>query len=231
MIVRCVVLFKAMTTMLSTSTALCKTCQSDVQFEDSVKTRFVLLPPRTSAKQPKDGWRGWNFYQTPSYKHQRMIARLDLVDTVCSSMGMPLQRILFISFTGATGMDTDVLRTVQRLLAKEILSREKKETLEKEAYLTHIGYKVVSIWECEWDSTVKDNKNLKLFLKAFFDATFGCQKAYTQEQLIASIQSREIFGFALSVTSRFLPICATSFQKCLRYSKTFRCPVQTSLLI
>ena len=72
----------------------------------------------------------------------------------------------------------------------------KKETLEKEAYLTHLGYKVVSIWECEWNSTVKGNKNLELFLKAFFDVTFGCQKAYTQEQLIASIQTREIFGFA-----------------------------------
>ena len=36
---------------------------------------------------------------------------------------------------------------------------------------------------------------LKLFLKALFGATFGSQRVYSQEELIASIQSREIFGF------------------------------------
>ena len=39
----------------------------------------------------------------------------------------------------------------------------KKETLEKEASLTHLGYRVVSIWECEWKSTVKGNTMSPIF--------------------------------------------------------------------
>ena len=71
----------------------------------------------------------------------------------------------------------------------------RKETVEKEDYLQHLGYDVVSIWECEWQKSVNDNSNLKTFLKAFFDATFGNHRAYTEDQMLSSIINSEIFGF------------------------------------
>ena len=74
-------------------------------------------------------------------------------------------------------------------------SSHRKDTLDKENYLQHLGYEVTSIWECEWRRLVKGKATLKLFLEAFFDVCFGNQRSYTEEELINSIRHKEIFGF------------------------------------
>ena len=40
-----------------------------------------------------------------------------------------------------------------------------KRTIERENYLRHLGYEVVSIWECEIERMSKDDINFKKFLE------------------------------------------------------------------
>ena len=56
-----------------------------------------------------------------------------------------------------------VVHPVRNKLMKDLY----EDTVKKEEYLRHLGYKVNVMWECDWDATVKKSPQHKAFLKVF----------------------------------------------------------------
>ena len=70
------------------------------------------------------------------------------------------------------------------------------KTALKLAYLQALGYTVVRVWECEWSRQIDACSTIKCFLKAFNDATYGCQrKNPTQQSLLQEVLDGSFFGY------------------------------------
>ena len=70
------------------------------------------------------------------------------------------------------------------------------KTALKLTYLRALGYTVVSVWECEWTGQVDARSDIKCFLKAFNDATYGCRrKKPTQQTLLQEVLDGSFFGY------------------------------------
>ena len=69
-----------------------------------------------------------------------------------------------------------------------------KRTAEKERYLRRLGYKVVTIWECEWTDFVNANPDVKAFLAAFHHAHFPKTRPIVLKEVVDRITSGKFFG-------------------------------------
>ena len=54
-------------------------------------------------------------------------------------------------------------------IRKEKMEDLRNDTFAKEGYFRSLGYKVESIWECEWNAEVTGNQTILGFLKIFYD--------------------------------------------------------------
>ena len=68
-----------------------------------------------------------------------------------------------------------------------------ENTLAKEKYLRHLGYKVVTIWECEWTSFVNGKLDVKAFLAAFHRTHFPKTRPIVFKEVVDRIASRNYF--------------------------------------
>ena len=73
-------------------------------------------------------------------------------------------------------------------------ARQERTELKRE-YLEHLGYTVVSIWECEWRKQVNRDPSIKEFLKSFYNRTYGDERSMTQERILQQVSSGKLFGF------------------------------------
>ena len=174
---------------------------------------FRPSPTRNISKTAQ-GWLAWMEFladtviQTSTNDREARLGRHGLlVDGFAASTDTVYQ--FHGCYWHGHGCSSNSLKTIGE---RDSVTR-KKETLEKEAYLTHLGYKVVSIWECEWNSTVKGNKNLELFLKAFFRRNVRLSESLHARAAHSQHPKVERSSASLSVTSRFLPICADKFSE------------------
>ena len=69
------------------------------------------------------------------------------------------------------------------------------KTALKRQYLEQLGYKVVSIWECDWRKEVNNTPAIKEFLQAFYRHTYGQNKEMTEDDILNAIKQGKMFGF------------------------------------
>lgn len=70
----------------------------------------------------------------------------------------------------------------------------REETAKKNNYLRQLGYEVVEMWQCEWESMKAHNKTLRQFIKDNFHRDIDAKKTMTKDQVQAAIVSGELFG-------------------------------------
>jgi len=72
----------------------------------------------------------------------------------------------------------------------------REETAKKERYLRQLGYRLVSIWECEWSSRVKASTQIRSFLSSFFAKTYGQRRdGIPVEEILQRVRDDSLFGF------------------------------------
>ena len=77
---------------------------------------------------------------------------------------------------------------------RDAQQRRNKTNLKRQ-YLEQLGYKVVSIWECDWRKEVNNAPALKEFLQAFYRHTYGQNKEMTEDDILTAIKQGKMFGF------------------------------------
>ena len=50
-----------------------------------------------------------------------------------------------------------------------------QETLERDAYVSSLGYELVVMWKCQWERKVKGSRNIKAFLVVLFHRVYHLQ--------------------------------------------------------
>ena len=72
----------------------------------------------------------------------------------------------------------------------------REETSRKEEYLRSLGYRVITIWECEWSQLVKGSTRIKTFLSAFFAKTYGQMRSgMTESDILQRVKEGKLFGY------------------------------------
>lgn len=64
----------------------------------------------------------------------------------------------------------------------------------KEAYIRHLGYKLKTMWECQWKGYCANNANVISFSKDLKAAILGEKTSGTEEDILNRIESVELFG-------------------------------------
>ena len=152
--------------------------------------------PIKNLSKTAQGWLGWmeflsgNVIQTALNDREVRLGRHGLpVD------GFDAETNTVYQFNGCYWHGHACAASNGRDIGKRDAASRLAETILKRDYLEHLGYRVVSVWECDWRKIVSETSLIKTFLKAYFDAHFGVNRAYTREQLIDDIASGKLFGF------------------------------------
>ena len=69
-----------------------------------------------------------------------------------------------------------------------------EETLRNDRYIRALGYRLVSVWECEWQKTVNDAPKIKGFLQRFFDEYYPRKRSLDKNSMISEIRDGKFFG-------------------------------------
>ena len=103
-----------------------------------------------------------------------------------------------------------------------------RETLEKDTYVSSLGYKRVVIWECQWERKVSDSREIKAFLAVLFQCVYHVQQTPTPSfaTTVSNIHSGRSLDW-WSVISPFHHICVSSFLRCFPSLKTLRLDAST----
>jgi G:T-mismatch repair DNA endonuclease (very short patch repair protein) len=70
----------------------------------------------------------------------------------------------------------------------------REETAEKIAYLRGLGYKVVQLWECEWQQMKAKDRDLQRFIATRFRRRLDKKQELTEEEILDAVKSGELFG-------------------------------------
>ena len=71
-------------------------------------------------------------------------------------------------------------------------------TLERAAYLKKQGYRVISIWECEFRQLMREKPDLKTQLDSYKPAYYkSYPRAVTETHIVEAILSGKLYGFAV----------------------------------
>jgi G:T-mismatch repair DNA endonuclease (very short patch repair protein) len=70
----------------------------------------------------------------------------------------------------------------------------RRDTKEKETYIRRLGYKLVTIYECEWNVKKESNDNLKRFVKSIHRHTMTDKREMTENQIISAMMLDQFFG-------------------------------------
>ena len=68
------------------------------------------------------------------------------------------------------------------------------ETAEKTTYLRGLGYKVVELWECEWQHMKAQDKDLQRFIATRFRRRLDKKQSMTQDEILDTVKSEALFG-------------------------------------
>ena len=71
-----------------------------------------------------------------------------------------------------------------------------RETLEKDTYVSSLGYGLVVMWECQWERKVRGSKDIKAFLSVLFHCVYHVQQPTTPSfaTAVSNIRSGRFFG-------------------------------------
>ena len=71
-----------------------------------------------------------------------------------------------------------------------------RETLERDAYVSSLGYGLVVMWECQWQCKVSRSRNIKTFLAVLFHCVYHVQQPTTPSfaTAVSNIRSGQFFG-------------------------------------
>ena len=75
------------------------------------------------------------------------------------------------------------------------MSEVLEETIKKEEYVKELGYRLVRIWECEWNKMIEDNTEIKNFISIFNEEFYPSNSFATEDEIIQQIIKGEIYGF------------------------------------
>ena len=68
-----------------------------------------------------------------------------------------------------------------------------ERTMERNNYLRHLGYEVISTWECEIDAMRKHDPEFKKFLEKRWRSVL--KRNPTNQDILSSVLSKELYGF------------------------------------
>ena len=69
------------------------------------------------------------------------------------------------------------------------------ETTAKDEYIKRLGYKVVSVWECERQKSLSQDKHIENFLRLFFVSRYNSRhQQTTEEQAIQKLRDGSFYG-------------------------------------
>jgi G:T-mismatch repair DNA endonuclease (very short patch repair protein) len=68
------------------------------------------------------------------------------------------------------------------------------DTMEKEQYIKELGYKLVRVWECEWEAQVNQDKTIKKFLAKFFRKVYPKISKANAKSRVDDIKNGKFFG-------------------------------------
>ena len=78
---------------------------------------------------------------------------------------------------------------------KEDQGRRHKETLEKEDYIKSLGYRLVVMWECDWQAAVNEDREKKRFLAVLSRAAYPKQgEELSRNRWIERVRDGSFFG-------------------------------------
>jgi G:T-mismatch repair DNA endonuclease (very short patch repair protein) len=142
------------------------------------------------------GWLAWMEFntgkrlETETTSGERRLGRHNLpVDGFCQDTNTVYQ------FNGCFWHGHGCTLDSSKDHAGKTAKQRREETLVKEQYLRHLGYKVNSIWECHWSKIVNQTPQIKLFLKAYNEVVFGKDEHLTMEQILDKIKAGTLYGF------------------------------------
>ena len=69
-----------------------------------------------------------------------------------------------------------------------------EDTLRNDRYIRALGYKLVSVWECEWEKTVNDTPIIKGFLRGFFKEYYPRKRSLDRDSIISEVRDGRFFG-------------------------------------
>lgn len=71
-----------------------------------------------------------------------------------------------------------------------------RATLQRDRYISSLGYPLIAMWECEWERIVAADPEIKFFLKVFFDRVFRNKRdGMTESTILDRVRNGTLFGF------------------------------------
>ena len=73
------------------------------------------------------------------------------------------------------------------------------ETMAFDEYMKRLGYKLFSVWECEWERTTSQDKRIKNFLRLLFASLYNSLynsrlREMTEERAVQKVKDGSFYG-------------------------------------
>ena len=146
------------------------------------------------------GWLEWESRQRGVHiRHQHNGGEVRVGDRNLPVDGFQAESSTIYQFHGCFWHGHDCARdsgpekgtnVVRGMTAEELLL----ETREKDNYMRSLGYRVVTMWECEWRSQVREDSEKRRFLAIFFRSLYPARPPASFDQYVRRIQDGSFYG-------------------------------------